>query len=52
MWLGRELTLTIFLFACLALGNHKTNTLNEAEHAAQADFFFEQTKDQVLVLSH
>lgn len=43
MWLGRELTLTMFLFACLAFGNHKTNTLNEAEHTAQADFF-EQTK--------
>lgn len=43
MWLGRELTLTIYLFACLAFGNHKTNTLNEAKHAARADFF-EQTK--------
>ena len=43
MWLGTELTLTIYLFACLAFGNHKTNTLNEAKHAARADFF-EQTK--------
>lgn len=43
MWLGRELTLTIYLFACLAFGNHKTNTLNEAKHAARAHFF-EQTK--------
>lgn len=39
MWLGRELTLTIHPFACLAFGNHKTNTLNEAKHAARADFF-------------
>lgn len=43
MWLGRKLTLTIYLFVCLAFGNHKTNTLNEAKHAARADFF-EQTK--------
>lgn len=43
MWLGTELTLTIYLFACLAFGNHKANTLNEAKHAARADFF-EQTK--------
>lgn len=43
MWLATELTLTIYPFACLAFGNHKTNTLNEAKHAAQADFF-EQTK--------
>lgn len=45
MWLGTELTLTIYLFACLAFANHKTNTLNGAKLAAQADFFlFEQTK--------
>lgn len=43
VWLGTELTLTIYLFACLAFGNHKTNTLNGAKHAARADFF-EQTK--------
>lgn len=43
MWLDVELTLTIYLFACLASGNHKTNTLNAAKHAAWADFF-EQTK--------
>lgn len=39
IWLDRELTLTIYLFACLAFGNHKTNTLNGAKHAAWADFF-------------
>lgn len=31
MWLGAELTLTIYPFACLAFGNHKTNTLNGAK---------------------
>lgn len=39
MWLAAELTLTIYLFAHLAFGNHKTNTLNEAKHDARADFF-------------
>lgn len=43
MWLGTELTPTIYLFSCLAFRNHKTNTLNKAKHAARADFF-EQTK--------
>lgn len=43
MWLGTELTLTISPFTCLAFGNHKTNTLNEAKHTTRADFF-EQTK--------
>ncbi len=39
MWLGTKLTLTIHPFVCLAFGNHKTNTLNKAKHAARADFF-------------
>lgn len=44
MWLGTELTLTIYLFACSAFGNHKTNTLNEAKHTSQADFFLNKQR--------
>lgn len=44
VWLDAELTLTIYPSACLAFGNHKTNTWKGAKHAARADFFLNKQR--------